>query len=142
MARRNQPEQQEEEKKGVLGRLFGRNKRFSMMLIFYIIIAGLIWFYFYLTRSAEQYREKRSFNFPEDRSVVVRLIDSETRHGINVSFDNQGDADWEIENFYYAVDSVTNQTNLTLFLSPGSFDAYFIELPQSVTDISGISVDL
>lgn len=126
-----QAQENEEAPKKGLKRFFGKNKGFRLMLVFYVAVAGLIWFYFYLSKIEDSKAMKQSFELSNSIMLDIKLLTNESRHGLNISIENQNEEMRSLEVLKLTQQGFTFQSNLSLTLAPGEFDAFFIPLTNN-----------
>jgi len=125
-----------------LARLFGGDKMVVRFILFYIALGVLIWVYLTLIEHTENANIKKTYTYLPKQTAQIRFIDHETRHGINLSFQNRSQDDWAITRFIMSNNNWQFSSNLQLYLSPDEVIGFFIHIPHSISNLQGITFSL
>lgn len=112
------------------------------MVVFYILLGVFIFAYFTLFENAESAEYKQVYHFSEGRILQVRLLTNSDKYGLNISLENKGKDNWDIEGFSLILPGLTNESRRLFHLAPGEFDALFLPLSNNVTNISQMKAQL
>ncbi len=138
--RRNPP--QEEQPLKPVEKIFGRNRGFRQMLVFFVLVSVFMWIAYFMLKNAEEMETRRVFRFDEGRRADVRLVAGDNRYGLNLAFENRGREEWSIRQITVRLSNWTWTTNLEMDMQPEGFDAYFVSIPRAYSNISKLVLEL
>lgn len=121
-------------------RIFGRSKSFSKMFIFFLLICGFMWIYFYANRTGLAASEKQSFTLSNDVKVSARLISTESRHGLNIVIKNESKESETPGELSFVLGDFEFSTNIGILMESDETLALFCPISESITDLTSLSL--
>jgi len=136
---------QEEDKKPPpkgLVKLFGGNRGTMIMFFFLVAVSVIVWVFYYSHQTSTELSREKIFRFESGKTINVRLIQSESRYGINLNFDNRSISEWQINGITLSISGFDFTTNIGKTVSAKSFDVMFIDTPDFISNIAPLEIKI
>ena len=124
--------------------IFCGDRKCSWIFLFVPGIIGLVMLANFLQDNTPDAKTHRIFRFSDRRTAEVKLISNPERYGINIAYENKSQTVWTASNLQITLSnySFLLNTNIVFRLDKNGFDATFIPLPKTVSNLKTLTLKL